>query len=74
VALHLVEARGALAAVDRGELCDETMHRLSPEWASFPTHSGGSAYGQPAKSAEELRSFYKRLLQRYRNGDASLTA
>jgi muramidase (phage lysozyme) len=51
VALHLVEARGALAAVDRGELCDETMHRLSPEWASFPTHSGGSAYGQPAKSA-----------------------
>lgn len=74
VALLLVEARGALPAVDRGELCNETLARLSPEWASFPAHSGSSAYGQPAKSAEELRSFYRRNLERYRNGGASVTA
>ena len=30
------------------------MNSLAPEWASFPTHAGHSAYGQPVKTHAEL--------------------
>ncbi len=66
VALHLVEQRGALAAIDRGELSDATLDRLAPEWASLPTLSGHSAYGQPVKSAAELRRFFQGAIQHLR--------
>lgn len=61
-ALYLADQRGALAAVDRGQLCDEAMARLAGEWASFPLHHGGSAYGQPVKAAGQLRRFFNEQL------------
>ncbi len=62
-ALYLADQRGALASVDRGQLSDEAMARLAGEWASFPLHHGGSAYGQPVKSAGELRRFFDQQLR-----------
>ncbi len=72
-ALDLVERRGALAAIDRGVLCDRTLDKLSREWASFPMVNGASAYGQPAKTASALRLFHQRMLETRRR-DAGLAA
>ena len=63
-ALYLMEKRGALASFDSQGLTLEVLARLSPEWASLPAHHGGSYYGQPVKSAAELRRFYAGELQR----------
>lgn len=65
-ALHLVERRGALKEIDRNGLTTEAMARLAPEWASFPTLSGSSAYGQPVKSHSDLASFYNNNLRELR--------
>ena len=65
-ALYLVERRGALQAVDRSGLGSAVLARLSREWASLPASHGGSHYGQPVKSREELISFYATALQRAR--------
>jgi lysozyme len=65
-ALLLADQRGALADVDRGELSDEAMARLAGEWASFPLHHGGSAYGQPVKTAQGLRRFFQERLRHHR--------
>lgn len=62
-ALYLADQRGALVSVDRGQLSDEAMARLAGEWASFPLHHGGSAYGQPVKSAGQLRRFFEAQLR-----------
>ncbi|MBC8169057.1 MAG: endolysin [Synechococcus sp.] len=67
-ALHLVKRRGALHEVDQKGLTAKAMNSLAPEWASFPTHSGLSAYGQPVKSHAELASFYSKNLQTLRQG------
>jgi Muramidase (phage lambda lysozyme) len=67
-ALRLVERRGALEEVDRHGLTPKVMHQLAPEWASFPTHAGTSAYGQPVKSHAELARFYSRNLDAIRQG------
>ena len=67
-ALHLVKRRGALNEVDQKGLTAEAMNSLAPEWASFPTHSGLSAYGQPVKSHAELANFYSENLQKLRQG------
>lgn len=67
-ALRLIERRGALAEVDRNGLTKVAMHKLAPEWASFPTHGGFSAYGQPVKSHAELAKFYSENLQLIRRG------
>ena len=64
-ALHLVESRGALVDVDRGVLSDRAIDRLAQEWASFPTASGGSAYGQPSKTVTQLRTFHRAALRRH---------
>lgn len=61
-ALHLIERRGALVAVDRAGLDVETLARLAPEWASLPTRSGSSYYGQPVKRSEDLLRFYRQQL------------
>ncbi|MCP9839573.1 glycoside hydrolase family 104 protein [Synechococcus sp. J7-Johnson] len=63
-ALYLADQRGALAAIDRGQLCDDSLARLAGEWASFPLHHGGSAYGQPVKAAGQLRRFFNEQLKR----------
>ena len=65
-ALHLAERRGALKEIDRKGLTTEAMARLAPEWASFPTPSGESAYGQPVKSHSDLASFYNDNLESLR--------
>jgi muramidase (phage lysozyme) len=64
-ALHLIESRGALADVDRGQLTDRAINRLAQEWASFPTASGVSAYGQPSKTVQQLRAFHRAALRRH---------
>ena len=66
-ALHLVERRGALNEIDRQGLTKNAMAKLAPEWASFPTWTGRSAYGQPVKSHQELASFYSSNLRELRN-------
>ena len=63
-ALHLAKRRGALKEIDQRGLTKAAMAKLAPEWASFPTSSGLSAYGQPVKSHEELASFYSKNLDR----------
>jgi len=40
--------------------------KLSPEWASFPTLSGNSYYGQPVKKLEGIQQRYQQSLQRQR--------
>ena len=67
-ALRLIERRGALEEVDSNGLPKTAMHRLAPEWASFPTHAGSSAYGQPVKSHAELAKFYSDNLRQIRLG------
>ena len=67
-ALHLVKKRGALQEIDRNGLTKAAMNRLAPEWASFPTHAGQSAYGQPVKSHAELVAFYVTNLSELRQG------
>ena len=67
-ALHLVTKRGALQEIDRNGLTKAAMNRLAPEWASFPTHAGQSAYGQPVKSHAELVAFYVTNLSQLRQG------
>ena len=65
-ALHLAERRGALQEIDRRGLTPAAMARLAPEWASFPTWSGRSAYGQPVKSHQDLARFYSTNLNQLR--------
>jgi len=36
---------------------------LSPEWASFPTVSGASFYGQPVKKLKRIQDFYNKRLK-----------
>ena len=65
-ALYLIEQRGALSSFDREGLNRGVLARLSAEWASLPASHGGSYYGQPVKSADELISFYNSELSRLR--------
>ena len=67
-ALFLIERRGALSLVDRGQMTSELAARLSPEWASFPTLAGASYYGQPVKRFEDLKRFYEDNLTQLRQG------
>lgn len=61
--LHLVRQRlkpiGGLAAISKaGKLTPEIQARLAPEWASFPTLEGVSAYGQPVKRASQISAWF----------------
>ena len=56
-ALHLVERRGALNEIDQQGLTKDAMAKLAPEWPSFQTKAGRSAYRQPVKSHQESASF-----------------
>ncbi len=43
-------------------LTGEISAKLSPEWASFPTLSGRSYYGQPVKSLKSMQAAYNKSL------------
>lgn len=65
-ALFLIERRKALPLTDAGLLTPVLTAKLAPEWASFPTLSGRSFYGQPVKKYSRLKSFYNVNLQELR--------
>ncbi len=73
-ALYLVEKRGVLQRFDRQGLCQELLARLAPEWASLPTRTGQSYYGQPVHDAQELLRFYSAQLVRERAAAGSAQA
>lgn len=55
---------GGLAAITKaGSLTPEIQAALAPEWASFPTASGKSYYGQPVKKAEQIQKFFQQGAQ-----------
>jgi len=58
-ALYLVERRNALRLADSGKITPMLIAKLAPEWASLPTYSGNSYYGQPVKRYDDLRRFYE---------------
>lgn len=70
-ALYLVDRRGVLDEIDRSGLTPDAMAVLAKEWASFPTLSGQSAYGQPVKAATDLERFYQANLVANRGQDNS---
>lgn len=65
-ALFLIQRRKALSLTDAGTLTPVLTAMLAPEWASFPTLSGRSFYGQPVKKYSRLRSFYDVNLEELR--------
>ncbi|HBP54192.1 MAG TPA: hypothetical protein DD643_07650 [Synechococcus sp. UBA8638] len=70
-ALYLIQRRKALGLADRGVFTKELAHRLAPEWASFPKHSGASYYGQPVRRFSSLKRFYNSNLAVVRRGSPS---
>ena len=64
-----MDRRGVLDEIDRNGLTPSAMAVLAKEWASFPTLSGRSAYGQPVKQAEDLERFYAESLAESQNRD-----
>jgi muramidase (phage lysozyme) len=51
---------GGLAAITKaGALTPGIQAALAPEWASFPTLSGSSYYGQPVKKATQIQQFFE---------------
>lgn len=55
---------GGLAAITKaGQLTPEIQAALAPEWASFPTESGKSYYGQPVKKTEQIQKFFQQGMQ-----------
>lgn len=65
-ALYLVERRNALRLADSGKITPTLIAKLAPEWASLPTYSGNSYYGQPVKRYDDLRRFYEENLANLR--------
>ena len=59
-ALYLAKQRGAIDALQKpGVKLVDVMDKLAPEWASIPTKTGKSYYGQPVKSVSELAKAYE---------------
>tara|TARA_B100001121_G_scaffold295498_1_gene300008 strand:- start:51 stop:797 length:747 start_codon:yes stop_codon:yes gene_type:complete len=57
-ALFLIQRRKALGLTDTGVMSPQLAAKLAPEWASFPTLSGRSYYGQPVKRFANLQGFF----------------
>jgi len=51
---------GGLSALKQEGLSPRVAAALSPAWASFPTESGKSYYGQPVKSLSSIQEVYGR--------------
>lgn len=67
-ALELIRRRN----VDpEGGFTKETSAKLAPEWASMPTMSGSSYYGQPVKRFEDLKRFYDQRLKAYQQANVT---
>lgn len=49
---------GGLETVRKEGLSQRVAAALSPEWASFPTETGRSYYGQPVKPLAQLQKYY----------------
>lgn len=49
---------GGLAVLEKEGLSPRVSAALAPEWASFPTESGRSYYGQPVKKLTELQKIF----------------
>lgn len=61
MALKLAKGRGVTAELLSAQgMSDDTIQKLSPEWASFP----GNTYGQPTKRKSDLRRVYQESLLR----------
>ncbi|WP_143324571.1 glycoside hydrolase family 24 protein [Candidatus Synechococcus spongiarum] len=73
-ALCLIYRRKALGLADHGVFTKELAHRLAPEWASFPKHSGHSYYGQPVRRFYNLLQFYNGNLAKVRRESPSWVA
>lgn len=49
---------GGLSVLQKEGLSPRVSAALAPEWASFPTESGRSYYGQPVKPLSKLQEVY----------------
>lgn len=54
---------GGVEAISKHGMSPDVVAALAPEWASFPTRSGRSYYGQPVKKLSELQQVYARNLK-----------
>lgn len=74
-ALRLAERRGvSVERLKQEGLTPQLVAKLAPEWASFPTLGGGSAYGQPSKSFDEIAKLYKEGLKVGQNNTTQSSA
>ena len=62
---------GQAQRFNRQGLCQAVLTRLPPEWASLPTRTGQSWYGQPVHDAQELLRVYSVQLARDRAASGS---
>lgn len=51
------------ANINKMGFTQELAAKIAPQWASFPTMSGRSYYGQPVKSFKELERYYNTQLK-----------
>jgi muramidase (phage lysozyme) len=73
-ALYLIDKkRGALDPFLKGEKFGTVLNKLAPEWASLPTSSGGSYYGQPSKKLGDLYNYYTQQKQKLGESASSQT-
>lgn len=64
LALANIRLKGNSAEILKKEgLSARVANLLSPEWASFPTLSGRSYYGQPVKSLKDIQQIYNQSIQ-----------
>lgn len=54
---------GGIEAIQEQGITPEIAAALAPEWASFPTKSGKSYYGQPVKKLSEIQQVYEKNLR-----------
>lgn len=55
---RLMPAGGLAALTKEGVLSPRLQAYLAPEWASFPTATGASAYGQPVKRSSQVSAWF----------------
>lgn len=55
---RLMSAGGLAALTKEGTLSPRLQAYLAPEWASFPTATGASAYGQPVKRSSQVSAWF----------------
>lgn len=55
---RLLPAGGLAALTKEGSLSPRLQDYLAPEWASIPTATGASAYGQPVKRSSQVSAWF----------------